>query len=390
MKRILEKYPEILTGVLWLVFAVFILFLLYRFLGIKDNPELLRGISLFVLGIGIAPLGLYLAYNRTESLRAQTEALRTQTETEKEKNVTDAFAKSVELLGNESIAVRQGGIYALGRIAGDNPELHPMIMDIVASYIRQESLDSFNSRLQEEGTGNKDELIKELSSKPVSMDIEAAVAVIRQRNRENDKPPEKSRYFLDLSNAYIFNAHFNDTKLTRVNFSDSVMMGCLFDNTDLSESDFKASNLKGSSFQDCDLRGADLLRADLLRADLQEADLQGANLWGANLWRANLWRANLWRANLRGAGLQGAGLQVANLRGAGLQGAGLQVANLRGAGLQEADLQGADLQGADLQRADLQGANLRGAKLEQEQVNSMKNCANAILPEGLHHPVAAS
>ena len=383
MKRILEKYSEILTGVLWLLFVVSIPFWLNGFSDIKTNPELLRGIGLFVLGIGVAPLGLYLAYNRTKSSRAQTESLRAQAETEKEKNVTDAFAKSVELLGNESIAAKQGGIYALGRIAGDNPELHSMIMDIVASYIRQESLDRFNSGLQ--GGKNEDELIKEFSSKPVSMDIEAAVAVIRQRNRENDKPPEKSRYFLDLSNAYIFNAHFNDTKLTRVNFSDSVMMGCLFDNTDLSESNFKASNLKGSSFQDCDLRGANLLKADLQEADLQEANLWGADLWGADLRWADLQGANLRGANLRGANLRGADLQEANLQGADLQRAGLQEANLRGADLQEANLRG-----ADLQEANLRGANLRRAKLEQDQFNAVRDCANAILPEGLHHPNAAS
>ncbi len=376
MKRILKKYWKILAGVLWLLFVVSIPFWLYGFSVIKTNPELLRGIGLFVLGIGVAPLGLCLAYDRTESLR-------TQTKTEEEKNVTDAFAKSVELLGNEKIASRQGGIYALGRIAGDNPKLHPMIMDIVASYIRQESRDSFKLELQ--GGKNEDKLIEEFSSKPVSMDIEAAVAVIRQRNMENDKLPGEFGYFLDLSNAYIFNADFSDTKLTRVNFSDSVMMNCNFDNTDLLKSNFKASNLKGSYFRDCDLREADLRRADLWEADLWGADLQGANLQGANLQGAILWGANLQGANLQGAILQGAILWGTDLQGAILQGADLQ-----GANLQRAILQGADLQGANLQRADLQVANLQGAKLEQEQLNTVKDCANAILPDGLHHPIAAS
>ena len=97
---------------------------------------MLRGIGFFLLGIGVAPLGLYLASKRTESLKVQTE-------TEKEKAVTDAFAKSVELLGSQRDAARQGGIYALGRLANDNPTLHPMIMDIVASYIRQEKSQPF-------------------------------------------------------------------------------------------------------------------------------------------------------------------------------------------------------------------------------------------------------
>ena len=390
MKRILKKYWKIPAGFIWLIFVVYIPFWLYGFSGIKTNPELLRGIGLFVLGIGVAPLGLYLAYNRTESLR-------TQTETEKEKNVTDAFAKSVELLGNERITARQGGIYALGRIAEDNPELHTMIMDIVASYIRQESLDRFNSGLQ--GSKNEGELIKEFSSKPVSMDIEAAVAVIKQRNMENDKLLGEFGYFLDLSNAYIFNADFSDTKLTRVNFSDSVMINCLFDNTDLSESNFKASNLKGSSFLDCNLQWTNLLEADLQEAGLQVADLRRVHLRGADLQWADLQGADLRGADLQEADLQWADLQGADLRGADLQEADLQEADLQWADLQWADLQGADLRGADLQEADLrmavlqdadlQWANLQGAKLEQDQVNTVKDSTNAILPDDLHHPIAA-
>ena len=114
----------ILFGGTWLVFIVLVAIgkipYLSQFLGINGKPDLLRGIGFFLLGIGVAPLGLYLAYDRTKSLKLQTE-------TEKEKAVTEAFAKSVELLGNEREAARQGGIYALGRLARDNSDLHPMI-----------------------------------------------------------------------------------------------------------------------------------------------------------------------------------------------------------------------------------------------------------------------
>lgn len=239
----------ILLGGAWLIFIVLVAVgkipYLSQFLGINGKAELLRGIGFFLLGIGIAPLGLYLASNRTESLKVQTE-------TEKEKAVTDAFAKSVELLGNQREAARQGGIYALGRLANDNPDLHPMIMDIVTSYIRQESRNRFfKEKNQREEKANKsidkDKLIDELRSEPMPMDIEAAISVIRERKIEHDKKPGEGEELLDLSNAYIFNADFSNTRLTRVNFSDSVMINCVFDKTDLSGSNFVASNLKGSS-----------------------------------------------------------------------------------------------------------------------------------------------
>lgn len=245
MKRIFG----ILFGVAWLVFIVLVAIgkipYLSQFLCIDGKPELLRGIGLFMLGIGVAPLGLYLAYNRTESLKLQAN-------TEKEKAVTEAFAKSVELLGNKREAARQGGIYALGRLASDNPNLHPMIMDIVASYIRQESRSRFvkekNEREEEANKSiDKDELVDELRSEPMPMDIEAAIAVIREREVQHDKTPGEGEFLLDLSNAYIFTADFSNTKLSRVNFSDSVLINCVFDKTDLSKSNFVASNLKESS-----------------------------------------------------------------------------------------------------------------------------------------------
>lgn len=249
IKGVWKNHRKIFLGGIWLIIivpaAMVIILSFGEVSAIKGKPELLRGIGLFLLGIGVAPLGLLLAYNRTESLKLQTE-------TEKEKAVTEAFAKSVELLGNEREAARQGGIYALGRLAGDNPTLHPMIMDIVSSYIRQESRSRFakekNKREKKANKSiDKDELIDKLRLEPMPMDIEAAIAVIRERKVEQDKIPGEGEELLDLSNAFIFNADFSNTRLTRVNFSDSVMINCVFDKTDLSGSNFVASNLKGSS-----------------------------------------------------------------------------------------------------------------------------------------------
>ena len=239
MKRIFE----ILSGGAWLVFVVLIAVgeVSGQFFSIDHTPEFLRGIGLFVLGVGIAPLGLYLAYNRTDSLKDQTE-------TDKEKAVTEAFAKSVELLGNQRETARQGGVYALGRLADNNPDLHPMIMDIVASYIRQESSRWFNSEREKRGEGKTvGELIKELHPRGMPMDIEAAIAVIRKREVDNDKKPAEGEYLLDLSNAYIFNANFSHTSLVKVNFSDSVMAYCIFNETKLRYSYCKATNFEGSS-----------------------------------------------------------------------------------------------------------------------------------------------
>ena len=127
-----------------------------------------------------------------------------------------------------------------------------MMMDIVASYIRQESRRWFFKEKSKREFGidksiDKNDLIDELRLETMPMDIEAAIAVIRERDVQHDKTPGEGEDLLDLSNAYIFNADFSNTRLSRVNFSDSVMINCVFDKTVLSESNFVASNLKGSS-----------------------------------------------------------------------------------------------------------------------------------------------
>lgn len=246
---------------------------------VNGSPELLRGIGFFLLGAGVAPLGLFLAYNRTESLKLQTE-------TEKEKAVTEAFAKSVELLGNQREATRQGGVYALGRLADDNPGLHPMIMDIVASYIRQESSRWFiqEEREREKREGKpvgKDELVNELHRRGMPMDIEAAIAVIRKRKVKNDKEPTGVEPLLDLSNACIINANFSNASLTKVNFSDSVMAHCLFNKTNLSKSNFVGANLSGSSVIESDLEGAHITQEQV--NSLQEIDEETALPEGLSL-----------------------------------------------------------------------------------------------------------
>ena len=216
--------------------------------------ELLRGIGFFLLGAGVAPLGLLLANTRTDSLKLQAD-------TEKEKAITESFAKSVELLGNKRETARQGGIHALGRLAKDNDDLHPMIMNIVASYIRQESRTWFNKRKKSKDEVNAkywedEDLIEILKLEPMPMDIEAAVAVIRERNVDYDKESKGEEYTLDLTNAYIFNANFSNTTLRQVNFTDSKIINCNFDNTDLTGSNFYAADRSGTSLDDKQLNSA--------------------------------------------------------------------------------------------------------------------------------------
>ncbi len=276
MRRL--PYP-VICGTLWLL-ATVIFSLTLGPIFIKpisnDNgySESLKSLGFYLLGAGIAPLGLYLTYKRTQSLRMQTD--------------TDTFTKSIELLGNHNPAVRQGGIYSLGRIARDNSKLHTTIMRIMASYIREKTCKEFNEKLeQERSQNNRDELIQELSEKPMPSDIEAAIEVIRERQISNDESlkgnEESFKLKFDLSNAYIFNAEFGDASFSKINFSDSKMIKCRFDRTNLSGSYFAKSDLQGSSFVNSILKDC-----EFIKTNFQKCDFEGCNLSGSKFKNCDL------------------------------------------------------------------------------------------------------
>ena len=221
---------------------------------------------------------------------------------------SDAFAKSIELLGNKSPAVRQGGIYALGRIAKDNPEDHMTVIRIVTSYIRKESRDIFNPlnpqrkrrrtsspahirlllpshiKPSQKSETESEEFCSVSQTKDntkylMPVDIEAAIEVIRKRDIPKQEEDEyqksenyiSSRFVFDISNACLSNVDFSGVKLSKTNFSDSKMLDCIFEGANLSNSSFVSSNLRGSSFENCDLAKADLRNCDLTGADLAKA-----------------------------------------------------------------------------------------------------------------------
>lgn len=155
---------------------------------------------------------------------------------------------------------------------------------------------------------------------------------------------------------------------SKLDFSDSMMRGVLFDNANLTWSKFTRANLTSANFED-----ADLFRARLEGADLENASLTRANLEQANLEQANLVAANLTNARLIGALLKGADLSSAHLVAAKLNGANLTNANLFSARLTSANLEDANFFSANLTNANLEQANLENATFDEA------NLTNAIL-----------
>jgi hypothetical protein len=156
--------------------------------------------------------------------------------------ITERFTRAIDQLGNNSLEIRLGGIYALERIARESEEDHWPIMEVLTTYVRQQP------------------------RRPPEPDTHAIMTVIRRRIRHfHNGEPE----FIDL----------HETNLRGANL-------------------YRA-NLYGASLRKANLWEANLSAANLSGADLSEAHLEGANLWEAVLYGANLAGAHLEGANLR-------------------------------------------------------------------------------------------
>jgi uncharacterized protein YjbI with pentapeptide repeats len=320
------------------------------------------------------------------------------------KQVSERFAKAVDQLGNNELCVRVGGIFVLEQIAQSSPEDHWAVIEVLTSYIRDQSLQKksvFEPKIEEDKNQLQDFNYQAILNKrrtenvtSVTTDTQAALTVIGRRNSRYD-PKDKviNLRFCDMRGADLKNAKLNNADLTGANISRANMESAKLLGTIL-----QSANLTSSVLNNAKLRKAKLNHAQLNYADLEETDLQDADLTNAQLKQANLQRAKLNRSVLRlvcfvSADLQGTDLSQAKLNRTNLNnividndtkldekwrrihdintngakkrnfdkidfsGAVLTNANFEGASLKNANFNGTDLGGAIFKNAYLEGAS---------------------------------
>ena len=377
VKKFVARWRKELVGLVGVVSAVlFVLWWFGQVTFVKQEVTLVQILTgLLVLA------GLYWTSRRVLAAEDHVRVA-------EEGHITDRFTQAIAQLGDQEMAIRLGGIYALERIAKDSEKDHGPIMEVLTAYVRE------NAPRQAEDP--------QTAPAPLPTDMQAILTVLGRRettgkNRGTDR--------LDL----------NHTRLTRADLRGAELGG-----VNLYEAD-----LRGADLSDANLRGADLTRAILGGVPLppeapqddafllsptnltgvwppqpvnpSAVNLRRANLSAANLGGANLSDAKLHDANLSGASLRAANLTWAELMGANLSGAELMAARLTWAILGDANLRGAELALAilyedDLTEAELEvgippmGAMLSGAKnLTAKQVQVAQNWRHAQLPEDLQY-----
>lgn len=173
--------------------------------------------------------------------------------------ITERFSKAVEMLGNEKLEIRLGGIYALERIARDSEEDHWTVMEVLTAFVRANA--PYNPFGSEEPDPYEDPA-DDIDARPRE-DIQAILTVIGKRK-------------------------WKETESQRLNLQKVNLAGCVLTGANLNKANLSYTNLNRA-----DLREAHLHDANLGGAFLRSADLKNAFLYGANFTFTNLIRAKL-------------------------------------------------------------------------------------------------
>ena len=140
---------------------------------------------------------------------------------------------------------------------------------------------------------------------------------------------------IKINNSSLCNIYFKKSNLQNSKIFYSLIINCIFDNCNLSNSYFKRLNYtihyKYNSFKLIHFYNSNLQKTVFENSHLSYSIFEKCNLTESNLQGINLSDAKFIYCNLRGANLRGANLRRANLQGTNLQGADLTGADLTGA-----------------------------------------------------------
>ncbi|BAT52175.1 pentapeptide repeat protein [Nostoc sp. NIES-3756] len=310
--------------------------------------ETLKMIGLFIGG-GLGLYSIHLGYKRAvamensavaanktaeaalrnaEAANKTAEANLKNAQLAEDKQITERYSKAVEQLGSSESYVQLGAIYSLERIAKDSDKDYWNIIEILTTYIREESQKSF------------------------SLVLQAALTVIIRRNKSYGLGEEIPIDFikvnfenLDLTGVNLKRANFSEANLQRANFSKAHLEGANFRKAHLVGANFSGANLENVDFTQTVLFGANFSHANLKNANFQgryivnvnftNADLTDANFINAITWDeeeidnnsyieedfdeecgVDLSREIFYKTNFNGANMRNTNLESANMKGA--------------------------------------------------------------------------
>jgi len=122
--------------------------------------------------------------------------------------ITERFTRAVDQLGNPSLDIRLGGIYALERVARESRDDHGPITEILTAYVREHTQPRDPEAPENEANPSK-------INKSVATDVQATLTVLGRRTLAHD-PPQP--WHVDLAGAHLEGANLTDAHLEGATF----------------------------------------------------------------------------------------------------------------------------------------------------------------------------
>ena len=331
--------------------------------GGESGSTTIRNIALVAAGLIALPLAIWRGVVANRQANTAQQGL-----------LNERYQRGAEMLGNEVLSVRLGGIYALQRLAEESPgQYHIQIMRLFCAFVR--------SPTRDQSLESGQAVIEPGTLLGIRQDVEAVMQMIGSRAKSRITLERIADFRLDLRGADLPTAQFLGADLSNAMFHNSNLSGANFVNTDLTDSFLSYSDLSQAQFQNVNFTRTRLGSANLSGAMLQDADLSRRNLHNVNLSGTNLLRTNL-----SGAIVQDAKASGALLEGANLSGTSFLRTDLSGARLAMAEMSGAQFLDADLTSADIAGTNLSGVEFSIGGLQTAKGLTQAQLDDARADP----
>ena len=264
----------------------------------ESNSTTVRNIGFIIAGA----LALVFAVWRGVLAQRQAETAQRQSETSRQGLLNERYQKGAEMLGNEVLSVRLGGIYALQQLAQDHPEqYHVQVMKSLCAFVRHPPVEVLTTVENLDGTGGNPH-----AGRPRA-DVREAMRGIGARNEMLIGLERRAKYQLDLHGADLSRQSLTDLNLSGAGLTGADLSGAILLSTNLSKSELFEANLSRSNISGANLFKASLSSACLsdvkqaIDTDFSEAYLLNAILSGANLAGAKLYKTVFTGANLAGA-----------------------------------------------------------------------------------------
>lgn len=310
----------------------------------ESGSATIRNVGLVIAGSLAIPLAVW----RAVVADKQASSGQHQAAVAQQGLLNERYQKAAEMLGSDVLSVRLAGIYALQRLAADNPEqYHIQVMRLFCAYVRLPTKD----QSLEPGQAP----IRSGTLLGIRQDVESVMEAIGHRAEMQKALERKAEYRLDLRGADLSEAQILNADLSKTMFHHANLSNVRVANTDLTEASFRDADLSKAWLYEARFTGADLSSANLSGAMLQSVEMIKLNLHNITLLGANLGQANLSESILQDAKAANAWLDHANLSGATFLRADLSQARLDRANLTSAEFLDANLTGANLTAANLSG-----------------------------------